>query len=51
MEELHKIGIDLLFCLILGLLTLQASKSINENQQLSEALTQESARITINYFK
>ncbi|GAB4533925.1 MAG: hypothetical protein Tsb0014_19780 [Pleurocapsa sp.] len=51
MEELHKIGIDLLFCSILGLLTLQAGRSIKENQQLSDALTQESARITTNILK
>ena len=51
MTEVHKIGIDLLFCFIIGFLTIQAGNSLKQNQQLSDALSQESARITANNLK
>lgn len=48
MQEVHKLGIDLLFCFIIGFLTIQAGNSLQENQKLAESLNQESARITSN---
>ena len=46
MQELNKIGIDLLFCFIIGFLIIQASNSANQNEELSNSISVESARIS-----
>ncbi len=48
MQELNKIGIDLLFCLIICFLIIQASNSADNNKEISNLLTIESARINAN---
>ena len=46
MQELNKIGIDLLFCLIIGFLIVQASNSAQQNEDISNIISIESARIS-----
>ena len=46
MQEFGKIGIDLLFCLIIGFLILKTSNSAKQNEELTNSLSLESARIT-----
>ncbi len=48
MQELNKIGIDLLFCLIICFLIIQASNSADNNKGISNLLTIESAKIKAN---
>ena len=48
MQEFHKIGIDLLFCFIIGFLIIQASNSAQQNEEISNIISIESARITAN---
>ena len=50
MHELHKITIDLLFCLIISFLIIQASNSAKQNQSVSNLISIESARISAGYF-
>ncbi|MEL6581973.1 MAG: hypothetical protein AAFQ14_19675 [Cyanobacteria bacterium J06621_12] len=45
MQEISKVSIDLFFCFIIGFLVIQAANSTNHNQQLTNSLSQESARI------
>ena len=46
MQEISKIGIDLLFCLIVCFLIIQASNSAKHNEELSDTISTESARIS-----
>lgn len=46
MQELSKIGIDLLFCFIIGFLIIQASNSAQQNEDISNIISIESARIS-----
>ena len=46
MQELNKIGIDLLFCLIIGFLIIQTSNYAQQNEELSNIIGVESARIS-----
>lgn len=46
MQELNKIGIDLLFCLIIGFLIVKASNSARQNEDISNIISIESARIS-----
>ena len=48
MQGVHKLGIDLFFCLAIGLLTIQALNSLKSNEQLSHILQAESAKIAAN---
>ncbi len=50
MQGLNKIGIDLLFCFIIGFLIIQASNSAQQNEEISNLLSIESNRITSNAF-
>ena len=50
MQEINKMGIDLLFCLIVGFLIIQASNSAKQNESLSNSISIESARITADSF-
>ncbi len=43
-------GIDLLFCFIIGFLIIQASNSAKQNENLSNSISVEAARITANTF-
>lgn len=45
MEEFSKVGIDLLFCLIIGFLIIQASNSAQHNEDLSNTISTEATRI------
>ena len=45
MQEVHKVTIDLLFCVVLTFLTVYAGQSLN-NEQSSEKLSADSAPIT-----
>lgn len=51
MEEISKVGIDLLFCLIVGFIIVQASNSANQNESLINSLTSESTRISFENLK
>lgn len=46
MQELNKVGIDLLFCFIIGFLIIQASNSAQHNEDISDLISIESARIS-----
>ncbi len=46
MQEFSKIAIDLLFCLIVCFLIIQASNSAKHNEELSDSISTESARIS-----
>ena len=46
MQELNKIGIDLLFCLIIGFLIVKASNSARQNEDISNIISIESDRIS-----
>ena len=48
MQGLNKIGIDLLFCFIIGFLIVQTSNSAQQNEDVSNLISIESARITAN---
>ncbi len=48
MQELSKVGIDLLFCFIIGFLIIQASNSAQQNEDISNIISIESARISAN---
>ena len=50
MQEISKVSIDLLFCLILGLLLIQTSQSASHNEGLINSLSLESARISLENF-
>ena len=51
MQEITKVGVDLFFCLIIGFVIVQASNSASQNQELTNTLSQESARISADNFK
>lgn len=51
MQEISKIGVDLFFCLIISFLIIQATSSAPHNQELTNSLTRESARISADSFK
>lgn len=51
MQEFSKIGIDLLFCLIIGFLIIKASSSVKENEELTNSLSLESARISSEHWR
>ncbi|MCC0176683.1 hypothetical protein I4641_06785 [Waterburya agarophytonicola K14] len=46
MQDFYKIGIDLLYCLIIGFLIIQASNSAQQNEEISNIISIESARIS-----
>lgn len=46
MQEINKISIDLLFCLIIGFLIIQTSNYAQQNEELSNIIGVESARIS-----
>ena len=46
MQELNKIGVDLLFCFIIGFLIIQASNSAQQNEDVSNIIATESDRIS-----
>ena len=48
MQELSKVGIDLLFCFIIGFLIIQASNSAQKNEDISNIISIESSRISAN---
>jgi len=48
MQEISKVSIDMLFCIIIGFLIIQASSASNHNQKLNSTLNAESARISAN---
>ena len=43
-------GVDLLFCFIIGFLIIQASNSAKQNESLSNSISVEAARITSESF-
>ncbi|MEM7594810.1 MAG: hypothetical protein AAF383_25480 [Cyanobacteria bacterium P01_A01_bin.83] len=51
MQEISKVSVDLFFCLIIGFIIIQASQSASQNQELTNNLTQESARISADRWK
>lgn len=51
MQDVHKLGVDLFFCFIIGLLTIQALSTLKNNEKLSNILTVESAKIVANNMK
>ena len=51
MQEINKVSVDLLFCFIIGFLIIQASNSAQTNEDLSNSLNIESARITADSLK
>ena len=48
MQEISKVAVDLFFCFVIGFLIIQASNSAQQNQELTDALSLESARISAN---
>ena len=48
MQEISKVSIDMLFCLIIGFLIVQATNASNHNQEFNSTLSAESARISAN---
>jgi len=46
MQDFSKVGIDLLFCLIIGFIIIKASNSAKQNEDLTNNLSLESARIS-----
>lgn len=50
MQELNKMSIDLLFCFIIGFLIIQASNSAGQNENLSNSISVEAARISSENF-
>ncbi|MEL6927827.1 MAG: hypothetical protein AAFO95_04230 [Cyanobacteria bacterium J06600_6] len=48
MQEFSKVSVDMLFCLIIGFLIIQATNASQHNQQLTNTLSAESARISAN---
>ena len=48
MQEIRKVSVDLFFCFVIGFLIIQASNSAQQNQELTNALSLESARISAN---
>lgn len=46
MQDFSKVGIDLLFCLIMGFIIIKASSSVNQNEELTNSLSLESIRIS-----
>lgn len=51
MQEISKVGVDLFFCLIIGFLIIQASNSAPKNQELTNTLSLESARISADHLQ
>lgn len=51
MPEISKLSIDLVFCLIIGFIIIQASQSAPQNQELTDSLSHESARISADSLK
>ena len=48
MQKVSKVGIDLFFCFIIIFLVIQATNSAHQNQNVTNILKSESARITAN---
>lgn len=48
MQEISKISVDLLFCLIISFLIIQSANPSQQNPQLTSILNTESARISAN---
>ena len=46
MQKINKVTVDLLFCLIIGFLIIQASNSAPRNEELTNTLSHESSRIS-----
>jgi len=46
MQDFGKVGIDLLFCLIIVFIIIKASSSVKQNEELTNSLSLESARIS-----
>lgn len=46
MQEFSKIGIDLLFCLLIGFLIIRASNSSEQNEELNNSLSLKSVKIS-----
>lgn len=46
MQEISKVSLDMLFCLIIGFLIIQATNASNHNQKFTQTLSAESARIS-----
>ena len=50
MQEISKVGVDLFFCLIIGFLIIQTTNSTQYNQELTDTLSNESARIRLDRY-
>ena len=46
MQEISKVSLDLLFCLIVSFLVIQSTNASRHNQKLTHTLRAESARIS-----
>ena len=46
MQEVSKVSIDLFFCFIISFLVIQSTNSSRQNQNLTNILSTESARIS-----
>jgi len=46
MQEISKVSIDILFCLIISFLIVQATNTSQHNQRLTDTLSAESSRIS-----
>lgn len=51
MQKINKVTVDLLFCLIIGFLIIQASNSAPQNEELTNTLSHESSRISADNVK
>ena len=51
MQQVSKVGIDLFFCFIVGFLIIQASSSARQNEELTNSLSVESTRISVENFE
>ena len=49
MQEVSKVSVDLFFCFIISFLVVQATNSSHQNQNLTNILNAESARISANH--
>ena len=46
MQKVSKVGVDLLFCSIVGFIVIQATSSAQYNPELNDRLSAESGRIS-----
>lgn len=51
MQDISKVSVDLFFCLMIGFIIIQASQSASHNQELTNSLSHESARISADRLK